>query len=123
VYNRLHLLAVDCIGWRDNESLAQKATCTRNTLALHGHSGVDDAHPAVNLIRIVKLVADVNDGTEIISNIKHNDASEAVVELKPPGGRLLAIAPYTRGLGSFRREGKYSNSVPRTFLSFLIKTL
>jgi hypothetical protein len=86
--------------------VAQKATCTRNILALHGHSGVDDAHPAVNLIRIVKLVADVNDGTEIISNIKHNDASEAVVETKASGRQTLGHSAVHARAGLVQARGQ-----------------
>ncbi len=51
-----------------------------NEAALHGHGSVDDAHPAVDLVWVVELVTNVNDGTEIISNIKHNNAAEAVVK-------------------------------------------
>jgi hypothetical protein len=46
---------------------------------------MDDAHPTVDLIRVVKLVTDVNDGTEIVSNIKDNNAAEAVVEAEASG--------------------------------------
>ena len=86
--------------------MAHKATCTRNIHALHGHSGVDDAHPAVNLIRIVKLVADVNDGTEIISNIKHDDASEAVVEAEGSGRQTLGHSAVHAGAGLVQARGQ-----------------
>ena len=50
------------------------------TCTLHCHGSVDDTHPAVNLVRVVKLVANVNDGSKVISNIKHNNAAEAVIK-------------------------------------------
>jgi hypothetical protein len=41
---------------------------------------MNDTNPVVNLIWTVKLVSNVNYGTKIISNIKHNNAAEAVVK-------------------------------------------
>ena len=41
---------------------------------------MNDTHPVVNLIWTVKLVSNVNYGTKIISDIKHNNAAEAVVK-------------------------------------------
>jgi len=41
------------------------------------------------LIWTVKLVSNVNYGTKIISNIKHNNAAEAVIEAEGSRGQAL----------------------------------
>ena len=76
------------------------------TCTLHCHGSVDDTHPAVNLVRVVKLVANVNDGSKVISNIKHNNAAEAVIEAEATRGEALGhCAVHSRaGLVQTRRQ-------------------
>ena len=77
-----------------------------NEAALHGHGSVDDAHPAVDLVWVVELVTNVNDGTEIISNIKHDDASEAVVEAEGTGRQTLGHSAVHARAGLVQARGQ-----------------
>ena len=78
----------------------------RQTRTLHGHGSVDDAHPAVDLIRVVKLVANVNDGSKVISNIKHNNAAEAVIEAETARGETLGHCTVHARAGLVQARGQ-----------------
>ena len=78
----------------------------RQTRNLHGHGSVDDAHPAVDLIRVVKLVANVNDCSKVISNIKHNNAAEAVIEAETTRRETLGHCTVHSRAGLVKARGK-----------------
>ena len=76
------------------------------TCTLHCHGSVDDTHPAVNLVRVVKLVANVNDGSKVISNIKHNNAAEAVIEAETTRRETLGHCTVHSRAGLVKARGK-----------------
>ena len=78
----------------------------RSMRALHCHGSVDDSNPAVNLVRIVKLVTYVNDGTEIISNIKYDNAAEAVIKAESSGRQTLGHGTIHSRAGLVQARGQ-----------------
>ena len=78
----------------------------RQTRTLHGHGSVDDAHPAVDLIRVVKLVANVHDCSKVISNIEHNNAAEAVIEAETTRGETLGHCTVHARAGLVQARGQ-----------------
>jgi hypothetical protein len=73
---------------------------------LHCHGGVDDAHPAVDLVRIVELVAYVNNGAKIVSNVKHDNAAKAVVETESSRWQTLGHGAVHARAGLIQARGQ-----------------
>jgi hypothetical protein len=67
---------------------------------------MNDTHPVVNLIWTVKLVSNVNYGTKIISDIKHNNAAEAVIEAEGSRGQALCHSTVHSGAGLVQTRGQ-----------------